>query len=94
MAVHPEEDMRNAMPSWVRDAAGRTLPPCPRGRRVTEFVSPGAYNDHEARTARGADTLTPKRHVVRKSQLARRISDRAGWFLRSNWRILEQYVKK
>lgn len=45
MAVRPEEDTHNAMLSWIKGVAGRTLPPRPRGRRVAMFVSPGACRD-------------------------------------------------
>ena len=76
IATHPEEDMHNAMLSWIKDMVGKILPPCPRGKRVTMFISSGVYNDYKAKMTRGGNALIPKWHIVRKLQFTRDISDR------------------
>ena len=66
--------MHNAMLSWIKGVVAKTLPPCPRGKRVTMFISPGVYRDYKARMGGGADTMILPWHVIRKFHYTRKIS--------------------
>lgn len=76
MSKHPGMALYDATLSWIKDVVARILPPCPRGKRVVMFISPGIYRDYKARMSGKADTSTPPWHVLRKFQFTRYISHR------------------
>ena len=71
VALHPGRELREAMLSWIKGVVARIAPPCPRGKRVTMFISPGVYRDYRARLSRRGGAAHSSWHVLRKSLFTR-----------------------
>ena len=73
MALHRGGAFRDAMLSWITDVVVRAAPPCPRGKSVTVFISPGVYRDYKARMRRSG-ALSRSWTTIRTSQFTRHMS--------------------
>lgn len=73
MALHRGGAFRDAMLSWITDVVAKAAPPCPRGKSVTVFISPGVYRDYRARMQRSG-ALSRSWTTLRTSQFTRHMS--------------------
>lgn len=71
---YPSRTLQGAMLEWLVAVTARIAPPCPRGRRVAMFISPGVYRDYRARMSNKVDVTHTSWHTLRKSQFTKPIS--------------------